>query len=143
MRNTADVTGGKPMALLQSISGVSAINPLVAFYDIHRGKREVLFFYFVPDTTRDMFKTRLFETECWAMQKKNERKSHVAEMRMLRWMCGVIRMDKVRNKYIRGSLKIAPVTKKLKGNYLSWYGHVMRIEENHVTGRVMNIYLFI
>jgi hypothetical protein len=40
MRNTADVTGGKPTAvLLQSISG--AINPLVAFYDIHRGKREV------------------------------------------------------------------------------------------------------
>jgi hypothetical protein len=30
---------------LQSISGVSAINPLVAFYDIHGGKREVLFFY--------------------------------------------------------------------------------------------------
>jgi hypothetical protein len=48
------VTGGKPIAdLLQSISGVSAINPLVAFYDIYRGKREVLFFYFVPDTTRD------------------------------------------------------------------------------------------
>jgi hypothetical protein len=55
MRNTADVTGGKPIAaLLQSISGVIAINPLVAFYDIHGGKREVLFFYFVPDTTRDM-----------------------------------------------------------------------------------------
>jgi hypothetical protein len=55
MRNTADVTGGKPISLLlQSISGVSAINPLVAFYDIHGGKREVLFFYFVPDTTRDL-----------------------------------------------------------------------------------------
>jgi hypothetical protein len=48
------MTGGKPIAvLLQSISGVSVINPLVAFYDIHGGKREVLFFYFVPDTTRD------------------------------------------------------------------------------------------
>jgi hypothetical protein len=54
MRNTADVTGGKPIAvLLQSISDVS-VNPLVAFYDIHRGKREMLFFYFVPDTTRDI-----------------------------------------------------------------------------------------
>jgi hypothetical protein len=55
MRNTADLTGGKPIAvLLQPISGVSAINPLVVvFYDIHGGKREVLFFYFVPDTTRD------------------------------------------------------------------------------------------
>jgi hypothetical protein len=55
MRNTVDVTGGKSIAvLLQSYSGVSAINPLVAFYDIHGGKREVLFFYFVPDTTRDI-----------------------------------------------------------------------------------------
>jgi hypothetical protein len=54
MRYTADVTGGKPIAvLLQSISGVSAINPLVTSYDIHGGKREVLFFYFFPDTTRD------------------------------------------------------------------------------------------
>jgi hypothetical protein len=40
MKNTADVAGGKPIAvLLQSISDVSAINPLVAFYDIHGGKR--------------------------------------------------------------------------------------------------------
>jgi hypothetical protein len=55
MRNTAEVTGGKPIAvLLHSISGVSAINALVAFYDIHGGKRGVLFFYFVPDTTRDL-----------------------------------------------------------------------------------------
>jgi hypothetical protein len=45
MRNTADVADGKPIAvLLQSISGVSAINPLVAFYVIHGRKREVLFF---------------------------------------------------------------------------------------------------
>jgi hypothetical protein len=61
MKNTADVTGGKPIAVfLQSISGVSAINPLVAFYNIQGGKREVLFFYFVPDTTRDKNNNCLF-----------------------------------------------------------------------------------
>jgi hypothetical protein len=55
MRNTAAVIGGKPIAiLLLSISGVRAINPLAAFYDIHGGKRELLFFYFVPDTTREI-----------------------------------------------------------------------------------------
>jgi hypothetical protein len=32
---------------------VSVIGRLVTFYDIHRGKREMLFFYFVPDVTRD------------------------------------------------------------------------------------------
>jgi hypothetical protein len=52
MRNIADVPGGKPIAVLLQFSGVSAINPLVAFYDILAGKREMLFFYFVPDTTR-------------------------------------------------------------------------------------------
>jgi hypothetical protein len=46
MKNTADVTGGKPIAVsLQSISGVSAINALVAFYDIHGGKRKVLLLF--------------------------------------------------------------------------------------------------
>jgi hypothetical protein len=52
-----DVTGGKPIAVWsQSISGVSAVNPLVAFYDIRGRQREVVFFYFVSDTTRGVEK---------------------------------------------------------------------------------------
>jgi hypothetical protein len=47
-RNTADVTGGKPIAvLLQYISGGSAIIPLVAFYDIHEGKHSPCTFLLV------------------------------------------------------------------------------------------------
>jgi hypothetical protein len=39
------MTGGKPIAvLLQSISGLSAVNPLEVFHDIHGRKGEVLFF---------------------------------------------------------------------------------------------------
>jgi hypothetical protein len=57
MKNTADVAGGKPIALSSQTSlGVSAINSLVAFHDIHRREREVLFFCFVPDTTQDKIK---------------------------------------------------------------------------------------
>jgi hypothetical protein len=48
LRNTADVTGGK------FISSVSVINPLVAFFDIHGRKGEVIVFCFVPDTTLDI-----------------------------------------------------------------------------------------
>jgi hypothetical protein len=55
MRYTADVTGDKPIAvLLHPISGVSAVNHLVAVYDIHGEKRELLFFYYIPDTTREI-----------------------------------------------------------------------------------------
>jgi hypothetical protein len=41
MRNTADLTGGKPISVwLQYISGGEAVNPLVAFYYIYGRKRE-------------------------------------------------------------------------------------------------------
>jgi hypothetical protein len=57
MRITADVTGGNPIAaLLLSISGVSAINPLVAFYDIHGGKRGVILLFCPGHHTRESSK---------------------------------------------------------------------------------------
>jgi hypothetical protein len=47
MRNTADLTGGKPIAAhLVAVSDLHAVNPLVAFSDSHGRKREVLFFCF-------------------------------------------------------------------------------------------------
>jgi hypothetical protein len=45
MKNTAEATGDKPIAVrLQSASDVSVVNPLIAFYHIHGRKGEVLFF---------------------------------------------------------------------------------------------------
>lgn len=81
----------------------------------------------------------LYGSECWATKVADERRVHVAEMRMLRWMCGVTRMDKIRNEYIRGSLKVAPVTEKMRSGRLSWYGHVMRRNESHVAKKAMNL----
>jgi hypothetical protein len=52
-----------------SQSGVSGVNPLVAFYNIHGGKREVLIFYFVPDTTRnEMYETN---NKAWSITLNN------------------------------------------------------------------------
>ncbi|CAK1594062.1 unnamed protein product [Parnassius mnemosyne] len=81
----------------------------------------------------------MYGSECWAVKKKDENRLHANEMRMLRWMCGVTRMDKIRNEYIRGSLKVAPVVEKVRGSRLAWFGHVMRRNESHVTKRVLNM----
>jgi hypothetical protein len=46
MSYTADVTGGKPIAVCsQSISGVNAINSLVALYNIHGRKRGAIILF--------------------------------------------------------------------------------------------------
>ena len=53
-------------------------------------------------------------------------------MRMLRWMCVVTKLDKIRNERIRGTTKVGEITKKVQERRLKWYGHVMRREEHYV-----------
>jgi hypothetical protein len=80
-----------------------------------------------------------YGSECWATKVSDERRLHLTEMRMLRWMCRVTRIDRIRYEYIRGSLKVAPVTEKMRSNRLAWYGHGMRRDESHITKRVMSM----
>jgi hypothetical protein len=50
------MTGGKPISVLsQSISGVCAFNLLAGILRHSWKKKELLFYYFVPDTTRDYY----------------------------------------------------------------------------------------
>ena len=53
-------------------------------------------------------------------------------MRMLLWMCGVAKLDMIRNERIRGTTKVGEITKKVQERGLKWYGHVMRREEHYV-----------
>ena len=79
----------------------------------------------------------LYGAETWATTKRQESRIEVNEMRMLRWMCGVTRKDKIRNEHIRGTTKVAQASRKITERRLKWYGHVMRMEEDHVVKRVM------
>ncbi len=50
----------------------------------------------------------------------------VAEMRMLRWSCGHIRRDRVRNEDIRDRVGVVPIEEKLIQHRLRWFVHVQR-----------------
>ena len=47
-------------------------------------------------------------------------------MRMLRWICGHTRLDRIRNESIRERLGVAIISDKIKEGRLRWYGHVKR-----------------
>ena len=57
----------------------------------------------------------MYGAETWALKKAQEKKVEVAEMRMLRWMCGVTKLDKIRNERIRGTTKVGEIKKKSTG----------------------------
>ncbi|MFS8031457.1 hypothetical protein Hanom_Chr17g01546151 [Helianthus anomalus] len=68
----------------------------------------------------------LYGTDCWAIKKIHARKLDVAEMRMLRWMCGHTRLDKIRNEVFRVRLGVACISDKIREGRLRWFGHVKR-----------------
>ncbi|KAJ0851966.1 hypothetical protein HanRHA438_Chr14g0632811 [Helianthus annuus] len=68
----------------------------------------------------------LYGTDCWAIKKTQARKMEVAEMRMLRWMCGHTRLDRIKNEVFRERLGVASISDKIKEGRLRWFGHVKR-----------------
>ncbi|VFQ92223.1 unnamed protein product [Cuscuta campestris] len=68
----------------------------------------------------------LYGAECWAVKKTHVRHLHAAEMRMLRWMCGKTRLDRIWNEVIRRQVGMAPVEDKMREARLRWFGHVRR-----------------
>ena len=56
----------------------------------------------------------MYGAEIWALKKAQENKLEVSEMRMLRWMCGVTKLDKIRNERIRGTTKVGEPQRKYR-----------------------------
>ena len=64
--------------------------------------------------------------ETVAVTKKQMKEVEVAELKMLRFAMGVTRKDKIRNEYIRGTVKVKQLEMTMIEGRLRWYGHVMR-----------------
>ena len=79
----------------------------------------------------------MYGAETLAVKKAQEKKLDVAEMRMLRWMSGVTKLDRIRNERIRGTTKVGEISKKVQEIRLKWYGHILRREDEYVGKRVM------
>jgi hypothetical protein len=66
----------------------------------------------------------LYRAEYWLTKRWHVQQLSVAEIRMLRWICGNTKRDWVRNDDIRERLGVAPVEEKLVQHHLRWFGHI-------------------
>ena len=71
----------------------------------------------------------LYGSETWALRKREEDMIMRTEMRMLRWIMGVSRLERCTNEEIRKAAGVVSITEKLREARLRWVGHVVRREE--------------
>ena len=73
--------------------------------------------------------------------KKQVEEMEVAEIKMLRFAIGVTRKDKIRNEYIRNTVKVEQLEMKMGEGRLRWYGNIMRRDQEYVGRRVLQMEL--
>jgi len=67
----------------------------------------------------------LHGSETWPVRKENVVALQRAEMRMVRWMCGVKLKDRLPSKELRERLGVDDIALILQQNRMRWYGHVL------------------
>ena len=79
----------------------------------------------------------LYGLESAALTKKQEAELEVAELKMLRFLLGVTRMDKIKNEYIWGTVHVKCFGDKTREARLRWFGHVKKREEEYIGRKVL------
>ena len=72
----------------------------------------------------------LHGSETWPVRKENVVALQRAEVRMVRWMCGVKLKDRLPSKELRERLGVDDIALVLQQNRLHWYGHVLRKDDD-------------
>ena len=80
----------------------------------------------------------LYGAVAWGMRSAERRKVNVLEMKCLRSLVGVSRMDRVRNEDVRRRAGIKrELASRADQRVLRWFGHVERMDEYCMARRVL------
>ena len=79
----------------------------------------------------------IYGHESWTLTSRTKSKVQAAEMKVLRLIKGVTRLDRIRNENIRNELGVEEILKVVERGQLRWYGHVKRMEEDRYPRRFL------
>ena len=83
--------------------------------------------------------TVMYGSESWGMKVAERQKLNVFEMKCLRSMTCVSRLDRVRNEVVRARTGVRrELAARVNMNVLRWFGHVERMDNERLLKKVMN-----
>ncbi|KAF7691849.1 hypothetical protein C0J45_17882 [Silurus meridionalis] len=74
--------------------------------------------------------------ETLALSKRQEVGLEVAELKMLGFLLGVTRIDRIRNEFIRGTAHVGRFGDKAREARLRWFGHIQKRDMGYIGRRM-------
>jgi len=71
-----------------------------------------------------------FGNEAWELKKREEQRLEAAQMKVLRRLLGITKLDKEMNHCIRGNTGTQNIVKEIKRYQKKWLRHVQRMDIN-------------
>jgi len=73
-----------------------------------------------------------FGSEAWVLKKKEEQRLEAAQMKFLRHLLEITKLDKDKNKFIREKTGARNIVKEIKRYQKKWLQHVQRMDTNRI-----------
>jgi len=73
-----------------------------------------------------------FGSEAWVLKKREERSLEAAQMKFLRHLLGITKLDKEKKQCIRGKTGAQNIVKEIKQYQEKWLQHVQKMDTNRL-----------
>jgi hypothetical protein len=73
-----------------------------------------------------------FGSEVWVLKKRDEQRLEAAQMKFLRHLLGITKLDKEKNRFIREKTGAQNIVKEIKQYQEKWLQHVQRMDTNRI-----------
>ena len=105
---------------------------IIQKYTIHNTK-----YYMHKITAKAALK---FGSEAWVLEKREEQRLEAAQMKFLRHLLGITKLDKEKNQCIREKKTGAEnIVKEIKQYQEKWLQHIQRMDTNRIPNKHYNI----
>ena len=71
-------------------------------------------------------------SEAWVLSKREEQRLEAAQMKFLRQLLGITKLDKEKNQCIREKTGAQNIVKEIKQYQKKWLQHVQRMDRNRI-----------
>jgi len=92
---------------------------------------------FLFDNVIYVFLLLKFGSEVWVLKKREEQRLEAAQMKFLRHLLGITKLDKEKNQCIRGKTGAQNIVKEIKQYQEKWLQHVQRMDTNRLSKQAL------